>query len=200
MIFTKYHGSEVAGLVFVDAAHPDQTDRLTAAIGHPEDGHPRSVQSPAAPDLDGLAAAPDSRADRAGTTARRRRRNRCLPARLAGRLIRRSRRHGEPRCAEAGTFRDLGDRPLAVLSRGKPWSAYSETERAGTGLTRDQFDRMQQAWSEMQVEEASWSTRSTHRTLDDSSHVIQLERPDAVVDAIRTVVSQVRARNAESPR
>ena len=101
---------------------------------------------------------------------------------------------------EAGTFRDLGDRPLAVLSRGKPWSAYSESERAGTGMTRDQFERMQQAWWEMQVEEASWSTRSTHRKLDDSSHVIQLERPDAVVDAIRTVVSQVRARNAESPR
>lgn len=108
------------------------------------------------------------------------------------------RRH--PRRVQSPALPGLGDRPLAVLTRGKPWSAYSESERTATGMTREQFERMQQAWWEMQVEEASWSTQSTHRKLDDSSHVIQLERPDAVVDAIRAVVAQVHARNAATTR
>ncbi|QRY50369.1 alpha/beta fold hydrolase [Mycolicibacterium septicum] len=199
MIFTKYHGSEVAGLVFVDAAHPDQTGRLAAATGHPEDdipavfkvlrylawtGLPRLlIPEPTVPELpaDVVAAI-----------------GAYQPVSLAASFDEADAMEATLR--EAGTYRDLGDRPLAVLSRGKPWSAYSESERAGTGMTRDQFDRMQQAWWEMQVEEASWSTQSTHRKLDDSSHVIQLERPDAVVDAIRAVVSQVRARNTAPTR
>lgn len=199
MIFTKYHGSEVAGLVFVDAAHPDQTGRLAAATGHPEDGIPAVFKVLRYLTWTGLPrllipepTVPELPADVVAAIGA------YQPVSLAASFDEADAMEATLR--EAGTFRDLGDRPLAVLSRGKPWSAYSESERAGTGLTRDQFDRMQQAWWEMQVEEASWSTRSTHRKLDDSSHVIQLERPDAVVDAIRTVVSQVRARNAESPR
>ncbi len=199
MIFTKYHGSEVAGLVFVDAAHPDQTDRLAAATGHPEEGIPAALKvlrylvwtglprllipEPTVKEL------PPDIVRAIGAYQ---------PVSLAASFD--EAQAMESTLREAGTFRDLGDRPLAVLSRGKPWSAYSETERAGTSMTREQFDRMQQVWSEMQMEEASWSTQSTHRTLDDSSHVIQLERPDAVVDAVRAVVSQVRAKNAASTR
>ncbi|MGW4098064.1 alpha/beta fold hydrolase [Mycobacterium sp. NPDC004974] len=199
MIFTKYYGSEVAGLVFVDAAHPDQTDRLAAATGRPEDGIPAVFKV-----LRYLAWTGLPRLLIPGPTVKElppdvvRAIGAYQPVSLAASFD--EAEAMESTLREAGTFRELGDRPLSVLSRGKPWSAYSESERAGTGLSRDQFDRMQQAWWEMQVEEASWSTRSTHRKLDDSSHVIQLERPDAVVDAIRTVVSQVRARNATSTR
>lgn len=199
MIFTKYHGSEVAGLVFVDAAHPDQTGRLAAATGRPEEGIPAVFKAlrylawtglprlllpePTVPEL------PPDVVAAIGAYQ---------PVSLGASFD--EAEAMEATLREAGTFRDLGDRPLAVLSRGKPWDAYSEAERAGTGMTRDQFERMQQAWWEMQAEEANWSTRSTHRRLDDSSHVVQLERPDAVVDEIRAVVSQVRARNSVSTR
>jgi pimeloyl-ACP methyl ester carboxylesterase len=61
-------------------------------------------------------------------------------------------------------------------------------------MTREQFEREQAAWAAMQEEETHWSTHSTHRTLNDSSHVIQLERPDAVIAAIHEVVDEVRAR------
>lgn len=97
---------------------------------------------------------------------------------------------------EAGTFRNLGDRPLAVLTRGKPWSAYSAAQQASSGMTSEQYGRMLAAWWAMQDEEARWSSNSTHRRLNDSSHVIQLERPDAVIEAIREVVDKVRAQKA----
>ncbi|MNH43042.1 hypothetical protein D3C79_1048550 [compost metagenome] len=42
----------------------------------------------------------------------------------------------------------------------------------------------------MQAEAASWSTNSTHQVLEDSSHVMQLERPDAVIAAIKDVVGK----------
>jgi pimeloyl-ACP methyl ester carboxylesterase len=194
MIFTQHYGAEVAGLVFVDAAHPEQTRRMQEAIGREDDesiplvfrllarlawtGLPRLLlPEPSLPELPThvgkqIAAYQSTSLQSAFDEA------------AAMESILR----------EAGAFRNLGDRPLAVLTRGKPYDAYSEAQRAGAGMTREQFERREQAWSAMQDEEASWSSRSTHRRLEDSSHVIQLERPDAVIDAIREVVEKLRAR------
>lgn len=193
MIYTHEYGSEVAGLVFVDAAHPEQLKRLAQATGQEDEtiplvfraiadlswtGLPRLLlPAPVLPELPphivkAIAAyQPQSLAAAFAEAA-------AMPD-----IFR-----------EAGTFRSLGDRPLAVLSRGKPWSAYSAEQQAKSGLTQQQYAREQAAWAAMQEEETHWSSHSTHRTLPDSSHVIQLERQDAVIEAIQQVVDAVRAR------
>ena len=38
MAYTKKYGKQVAGLVFVDASHPDQVQRLNAVLKHPVTG------------------------------------------------------------------------------------------------------------------------------------------------------------------
>ncbi|WP_148309118.1 hypothetical protein [Sphingopyxis fribergensis] len=40
-------------------------------------------------------------------------------------------------------------------------------------------------------EEASWSTRGEHRIVPNTSHFIQLDRPDAAIVAIRGAVATV---------
>jgi pimeloyl-ACP methyl ester carboxylesterase len=192
MIFTQHFGEEVAGLVFVDAAHPEQTRRTEQATGRKEEsipllfsvladlawtGLPRLLlPAPNVPELPpnvvkaiGAYQAPSLR-----------------PAFDEAAIM-------ESVFREAGAFRNLGDRPLAVLTRGKPYDAYSEAQRVGSGMTREQFERREAEWLAMQDEEARWSSQSTHRRLEDASHVIQLERPDAVIAAISEVVERVRA-------
>jgi pimeloyl-ACP methyl ester carboxylesterase len=196
MIYTYQYGSEVAGLVFVDAAHPEQLERLAQATGKNDEaiplvfrvianlswtGLPRLLlPAPVLPELPPhivkaiTAYQPQSLAAAFAEAA-------AMPE-----IFR-----------EAGTFRTLGDRPLAVLSRGKPWGAYSAEQQAKAALTQEQYEREQAAWAAMQEEETHWSSHSTHRTLPDSSHVIQLERPDAVIQAIRQVVDEVRAKKGD---
>jgi hypothetical protein len=101
---------------------------------------------------------------------------------------------------QAGAFRKLGARPLVVLTHGKPWSAYSEEQRRTSGFTAEEFGRHEVAWRTLQVDEATWSSRSVHRILENSSHVIQLESPHAVVDAVREVVDQLRAQPRSAPQ
>jgi pimeloyl-ACP methyl ester carboxylesterase len=199
MIYADRFGEEVAGVVLVDAAHPDQLRRIEAATGRTDEesipliftalarlawtGLPRLLlPKPEVPELP--AAVTDAIAAYQPVS---------LEASFAEVAA------FEATLGEAGAVRSLGDRPLAVLTRGKSYDAYPEAQRTGSGLTREQFDRREAAWHAMQDEEASWSAASTHRTLENSSHVIQLERPDAVVDAIREVVDKVRAKNRSNP-
>jgi len=191
MTFTKYFGDEVAGVVFVDAAHPEQAQRLEQASGHQEEDIPVVFTALAKLAWTGLPRlllpAPQIPE---------------LPAQVVAAIAAYQPVSLEPAFAEAaafndtfreaGTLRTLGNRPLAVLTAAKPWDAYSAEQRAAAGMTREQWQRRQAEWFAMQDEEAGWSTRSTHRKLEDSSHVIQLERPDAVIDAIREVVEKIR--------
>ncbi|MCD9022615.1 alpha/beta fold hydrolase [Cohnella silvisoli] len=196
MTFTKYYGKEVAGMVLVDASHPEQTARLAQASGVPaSDPIPFVFRALAAMAWSGLprlvlpdAEIPElpSQTAKAITAYQ--------PTSLAAAFSEAA--VFEDSLREAGTFRTLGNLPLAVLSRGKPWSAFSEAERTASGLTREQFNRSEAAWASMQDEEASWSSNSTHQVLTDSSHVMQLERPDAVIAAIKDVVGKVTRANA----
>ena len=76
---------------------------------------------------------------------------------------------------------DLGETPLVVLTAGQalPAEALEQME-----LT---IDQIQPIWMEMQEELVTLSTNSTHRIVPDSGHHIHLDRPDMVVDAIRSV-------------
>lgn len=86
--------------------------------------------------------------------------------------------------AEAGATGSLGDMPLVVLSEDPDAPQYD--------LPEDVAKPANEAWQAMQNELAQLSTRSTHRIAKKSGHYIQLDRPDVVVDGIRSVVDQVR--------
>lgn len=192
MLYTGRHPEDVAGVVLVDGAHPDQIARLEKASGVEDDPAPSVFRALASLGWTGLPRlllpAPELPE---------------LPGRVAGEVA--AYQAPSLRAAldeasampmifqEAGSFRDLGDRPLAVLSHGKQWQDYSPAQRTGAGMSKEQFERHERAWAEMQAEQTAWSSDSSHRTLRDSSHVVQLERPDAVIAAIIEVVGKVRA-------
>jgi pimeloyl-ACP methyl ester carboxylesterase len=70
----------------------------------------------------------------------------------------------------------LGDLPLVVL----------------TGQRQPFFEDQGEMWFEMQEELADLSSASTHILVEDSGHHINEDQPQAVVDAIRSVVDAVR--------
>ena len=81
----------------------------------------------------------------------------------------------------------LGNRPLIVLTAGKM------TFTPEPFLTKEIEDKLRNVWiHELQAEQARLSTRGKQIIVPDSGHVIMLERPDAVVAAIREVWSEVR--------
>lgn len=189
MTYTKYFGPEVAGVVMVDASHPDQLERL---------GHiaPAAADPPTMP-LKLAAAFSWAGVVRLATGA-----TPAMPnqAPEAVRMIAAYASHSidgalkeldalGSTLAEAGTMRQLGDRPLVVLTANKPMG---EAELAALKVTPEQGREFKGVWKAMHDDAASWSTRSEHRMLDDATHYIQYDRPDAVIQSVRTVIDSVR--------
>ena len=90
--------------------------------------------------------------------------------------------------AEAGTFRRLGNRPLFVLTAMQP---FSEEELQQMKISAAQGAKDRAIWKQMQDDEVTWSSRSRHQLVYDSSHYIQFHRPDLVINAVLWVVDTV---------
>lgn len=74
----------------------------------------------------------------------------------------------------------LGDMPLIVLTAAKmAWPADAPQETV---------NRLNATWRGLHAEMAALSTRGEQRLVE-AGHAIQIERPDAVVDAIRDVIA-----------
>lgn len=85
---------------------------------------------------------------------------------------------------------DLGDLPLIVLTAGRGYVTDTDSiEDSEMLATLQEADRV---WNELQEELAGLSTNSTHIIVEDSGHVIQGDRPDAVIDAIRDMLDVTR--------
>jgi len=191
MTFVGRYGGDVAGLVLVDASHPDQIARLRAATGKDLDigaqlrvgdavawtGLVRlflAVSKPAA-----LPHAPPSIL--APVRA-------YLPTALHAMLAESDALNAT--LETAGRTRALGGRPLVVLTHGAKMSpAILKAE----GLTEAQSARVDATWLSLQNDEATWSTNSRHEIVAGASHYIQFDRPDVVINATREVVNEVRA-------
>ena len=189
MMYAKHFGAEVAGVVLVDASHPDQVERLASVT--PENmsqatrpyrvvsalawtGLVRAVAGIAAPVPHETAAVARTKAAYASTSLR------AMLGEAEG---------VDETFAEAGTIRQLDDRPLVVLTAGAP------TSPAALGamkLTAAQGRQRDSIWRALQADEATWSPRSQHRLVPDASHYIQFDRPDVVIAAVRSVVDSVR--------
>jgi pimeloyl-ACP methyl ester carboxylesterase len=80
---------------------------------------------------------------------------------------------------------NLGDRPLIVLTAGRPYDP-------DPLLTRTQTEQQDNLWINiLQAQEASLSTHGKQVIVPNSGHMIPFERPDTVVNAIREVYYQL---------
>ncbi len=83
--------------------------------------------------------------------------------------------------------RRLGDLPLIVLSQGKQ---PSDNEAFGVSLEQARAHRV--VWNQLQLELTALSSHGERRIAHSSGHVIQLEEPQLVIDAISDMVDRVR--------
>jgi pimeloyl-ACP methyl ester carboxylesterase len=73
--------------------------------------------------------------------------------------------------------------PLIVLTAGKPLDP-------DPILTKEQVDKLKNLWIyDLQLQEAHLSTRGKQIIVPDSTHMIPIDRPDAVASAIHEVWS-----------
>ncbi|MES1245698.1 MAG: alpha/beta hydrolase [Acidobacteriota bacterium] len=85
---------------------------------------------------------------------------------------------------QASRAGSLGDRPVVVLTAGKPLSM--------SGISDQGVAAMQQTWLELHDELAALSSNSDHRVVEGAGHYIHVDRPEAVVAAVCDVVIAVR--------
>lgn len=178
-VYDALFSGEVRGFVFVDASHPEQDRRLPAEI--------RAL-------IDQRKSEPDRRwffrflapyrifaPER--TTPRTAYWWRSLPdgVMAEGRAI-------DTMSAQAGRTGSLGQRPVAVLS--------ATVTRPIPGVSDEAIAAMQRVWLDLHRELAGLSTNSDHRIVEGAGHYIHQDRPEAVVAAIRDVVTAVRENGA----
>jgi pimeloyl-ACP methyl ester carboxylesterase len=178
-VFANQYPDEVVGMVLVDASHPDQYERHRAIRRHMHSGFQLLGKIPLLTmfgyvrltglfhsHADGLPARQRSEAE--AFLSSHRHFTATLKESLAWNVL----------CAEVHCTRDLGNKPLAVVSAGK--------------------DVLQGA-ADLQAELAALATTSTHRVVDGATHVTLVTHRDhamSVVEAIRQVVAQVRESSA----
>jgi pimeloyl-ACP methyl ester carboxylesterase len=177
-LYASLYRNEVAGMVLVDASHPDQENRFPAELKNMEGSWQREAQfleytAPfGIPRLLGLCdEEPVQRAAECNWHSARE-----GVAELKGFS------ESATQTAATGT---LGDMPLAVLSH--------DPDKPSADLPADLAKPTNEAWEKMQEELAHLSTRGTQAIAKNSSHYIQSDRPDVVIEAVRGVVDQVRA-------
>jgi pimeloyl-ACP methyl ester carboxylesterase len=176
-LFTSLYRNEVAGLVFVDASHPDQESRLPAELKNMEGSWLREAEfleytTPfGIPRLMGLC--DESAAARAATCNWQNARQGIVEMKAFS--------SSAALTAKTGPF---GDIPLAVLSH--------DPDKPLSELPPDLAKPTNEAWAKMQEELAHLSSRGTRQIVKNSAHYIQQDRPDAVIDAIQRVVNEVR--------
>lgn len=183
-VFAASYRHDVAGVVLVDASHPDQENRLPPELRNMQGSWMREAEfleftmPLGIPRLLGLC--DDDPVARAAEcnfhTARE------SVAEM------RSFRDSAAQAAASGT---LGDLPLVVLSH--------DPEKPSADMPPDLARSTNEAWEKMQEELGHLSTRGTQQVVKNSAHYIQIDRPDAVVDAVQTIVQQVRTVPAAPP-
>jgi pimeloyl-ACP methyl ester carboxylesterase len=176
-LFASLYRGEVAGMVLVDASHPEQQERLPPALNDldatwlREQEFFESTMPFGVPRLLGFC----------GNDA----------AARAAECNFRSAREGvaelkaiSESAAQTAVTGPLGDLPLTVLTH--------DPDIPQPDLPEDLVKPTSDAWQQMQKELVNLSRRGTQVIVKNSGHYIQLDRPEVVIDAIRNVVEQAR--------
>jgi len=180
-LYASLYRNEVAGMVLVDASHPDQENRFPPEIKTMEGTWLRESEfleyaMPfGVPRLLGLC--DDDPVRRAAECN-------WHSAREAVAEMK-SFHESAAQTAATGPF---GDLPLAVLSH--------DPDRPSADLPPDVANAANGAWEKMQEELAHLSSRGTQAIAKGSSHYIQIDRPGVVIDAVHGVVEQARAQQS----
>jgi pimeloyl-ACP methyl ester carboxylesterase len=182
-VFAGRYRNEVAGMVLVDSSHPDQQKRLPIELSGMEAGWLREAEFLAFTMPFGIPRLlelcdenPVARAVACNFhTARE------------GVKEMKAFRESATEVAASGS---LGDLPLVVLSH--------DPDKASAELPADLVKPTNDAWEKMQEEMAHLSTRGTQSIVKGSAHYIQVDRPDAVIDAVRAVVNQAQQQGTRS--
>lgn len=176
-VYANLYPNDVAGMVLVDASHPDQENRMPSEIKNMQGSWEREAEfleytMPfGLPRLMGLCENdPPLRAAECNWRNAH-----------EGLAEMKAFHESAAQTAETGS---LGSMPLVVLSH--------DPDKPSTELPPDLAKPMNQAWEKMQEELAHLSSRGTQVIARNSSHYIQLDRPDVVVDGVSNVVQQAR--------
>ena len=86
----------------------------------------------------------------------------------------------------AAQLTSLGDMPLVVLTRGLA------PDPNLPGLSDEGAQQVETVWDELQAEQATLSSNGKQVLAEESGHLVQLDQPELVVDAIRDVVEAAR--------
>ena len=182
-LYASLYRNEVAGMVLVDASHPDQENRFPPELKNLEGTEIREAEFleftmpfgvPRLLDL--CDEDPKERAAQCNFKSTREE-----IAELNG---------FKESAAQTAATGSLGDLPLAVLSH--------DPDKPSVELPADLAKPVNEAWEKMQEELAHLSTRGMQTIAKNSSHYIQIDRPDVVIEAVRGVVEQARAPQAAS--
>jgi pimeloyl-ACP methyl ester carboxylesterase len=181
-LYASLYRSEVAGMVLVDSSHPEQQKRLPPTLNDIDAGWIREqeflefVMPFGIPRLLGFCGG-DAEVRAAECNFRN------VHESIAElKAISQS-------ATQTAPTGSLGDMPLAVLS--------SDPNTPQLDIPEDLVEPTNNAWQQMQKELAQLSTHSSHVIAKNSGHYIQLDRPDLVIEAVRSVVDK--ARHADTP-
>jgi pimeloyl-ACP methyl ester carboxylesterase len=182
-LYASLYHTEVAGMVLVDASHPDQENRFPRELKDIEGSWTREVKFFEYTMPFGI---PRMLGVCEGSAARRAAECNFHTARENLAEL----KAFSESAAEAAATGPFGDMPLIVLSH--------DPDQPQPDLPAGLAKPVDDAWAKMQAELAHLSTRGTQLTVKGSSHYIQLDRPDAVIDAVRSVVMQARSASIAS--
>jgi len=183
-LYASLYRNQIAGMVLVDASHPDQENRFPPELKNMEGTWLRESEfleytMPfGIPRVMGLC--DEDPVQRAAEC------NFHSAAESVAEL-----KNFPESAAQTAVTPLLGDLPLAVLSH--------DPDKPSSDLPADVAKPVNDAWTKMQKELSQLSTRGTQVVAKNSAHYIQMDRPDVVIDAVRGVVDQVRLMPPASP-
>jgi pimeloyl-ACP methyl ester carboxylesterase len=163
--FADRYPEEVAGMVLVDAAHPDMGPRLLAGLPPESADEPASIA--AWRRYFTYLAESEGENDPEGTD---------LPTSYA----------------QLKAARSLGDLPLVVISRNPENPEL--TPFPMPSLPTETIADLQRIWLDLQGELARLSSRGTLLIASQAGHYVQTEEPKLVTDAVLRLVTEARAR------
>jgi len=195
-VYAKEYPAEVAGMVLVDTSHEDQNNRMPGTLKDfmKKQSEQVEAQRKLAPILIffGITRLMGGEKDPTGK----------LPQDFVKKVnyLQMQTKFVEATASEIGSFEtsaaevkaagNLGDRPLVVLTAGRS----ADPKLLPPGIDKKDIEELQRIWiNDLQVQEMHLSTRGKRQIVEDSTHMIPLERPDTVIAAIRAVYDDVKS-------
>ncbi len=200
-VYAGKYPADVAGMVLVDTSHEDQNDLMPASMKQftQQQIAQLDTQRRLTPILIFFGIARLTAGDDPESKLSKDFRDKMKYLELQAKFI-------EAAVSEIKSFQEssqevrhagnLGERPLVVLTAGKD----EDEKDLPKGISPQDLREFRKTWiNDLQVRQAKLSTRGKQIIVPDSSHMIPMQRPDAVVAAIHEVHDAASAAAAAKP-